>query len=75
MLLTADHGNADQMVYPDGSPHTSHSGADVPFVLIKKDVNNVKINNDKALRDVAPTILYLLGVENNELMTGQTIYE
>jgi 2,3-bisphosphoglycerate-independent phosphoglycerate mutase len=75
MLLTADHGNVDQMIYPDGSPHTSHTGADVPFVLIKKDIKDVKINSDKALRDVAPTILYLLGEQKNELMTGQTIYE
>lgn len=75
MLLTADHGNCDQMVHPDGSPHTSHSGADVPFVLIKKDTENIKINSDKALKDVAPTILHLLGVEKNSLMTGQTIFE
>ena len=75
MLLTADHGNADEMVYPDGSPQTSHSGADVPFVLIKKNTKDVIIKNNKALRDVAPTILYLLGIDKNELMTGQTIYE
>jgi len=75
MLLTADHGNCDQMTHPDGSPHTSHTGADVPFVLIKKDVNDIVINNDKALKDVAPTILHLLGIDKNDLMSGESVFE
>lgn len=79
MLITADHGNCDQMVYSDGSPHTSHSKAPVPFVLIEKGLENakIKIRNDdnKALKDVAPTVLYLLGMEQPSDFTGETIFE
>lgn len=78
MLITADHGNCDEMVYPDGSPHTSHTGTNVPFALVKKELENkeVKINTiDKALKDVAPTILYLLGMEKPNEFTGETVFE
>lgn len=75
MLLTADHGNCDQMVYEDGSPHTSHSSADVPFVYIAKNTTDVKMQSGKALKDVAPTILYLLGIEKNKLMLGESIIQ
>ena len=61
MLITADHGNCDQMVYEDGSPHTSHSKANVPFILVQKALANkatdFTIRQDGALKDVAPTIL------------------
>lgn len=78
MLITADHGNCDQMVYPDGSPHTSHSGANVPFALVQKEIENkeVKINTkDIALKDVSPTIVYLLGMDKPKEFTGNTVFE
>lgn len=78
MLVTADHGNCDQMVYPDGSPHTSHSGANVPFALIQKGLENSSItsgNKDYALNDIAPTMLHLLGIKKNKEMEGTTIFE
>jgi 2,3-bisphosphoglycerate-independent phosphoglycerate mutase len=77
MLITADHGNADQMVYPDGSINTSHSEADVPFCLVTKaqEANSINIKaEDRALKDIAPTILHLLGIEQNNLMVGETIF-
>lgn len=74
MLITADHGNCDQMVYEDGSPHTSHSGADVPLIFVNNErPNKIADKGSKALKDIAPTILYLLGIENHPLMSGETI--
>ncbi|MCT4642124.1 MAG: 2,3-bisphosphoglycerate-independent phosphoglycerate mutase [Bacteriovoracaceae bacterium] len=77
MLITADHGNCDQMKYEDGSVHTSHSKADVPFILFHKDLENIKINtkdSDNALKDVSPTILHLLGIEKAPLMEGNSVF-
>ena len=77
MLITADHGNCDEMVYPDGTAQTSHSKADVPFILVQKDIDKSQVSSegDFALKDVSPTILYLLGIENNAQMVGQTIFK
>jgi 2,3-bisphosphoglycerate-independent phosphoglycerate mutase len=77
MLLCADHGNSDQMTYEDGSPHTSHTGAPVPFSAFHSKLKNEKIgtHNDKALMDVAPTILYAMGIEKPNAFTGETIFE
>jgi 2,3-bisphosphoglycerate-independent phosphoglycerate mutase len=77
VLVTADHGNSDQMVYPDGSPHTAHTGAPVPFSLVDsklKDSGLIAREGQKSLQDVAPTILYLLGIEQPKLFTGQPIF-
>lgn len=77
MLLCADHGNSDQMVYEDGSAHTSHTGAPVPFSVFHKSLKNVELvkHDDKALMDVAPTVLYAMGIENPSEFTGKTIFE
>tara|TARA_Y100000590_G_scaffold469529_1_gene657565 strand:+ start:4877 stop:6472 length:1596 start_codon:yes stop_codon:yes gene_type:complete len=77
MLLCADHGNSDQMVYEDGSPHTSHTGAPVPFSVFHKDLKatELKGHQDKALMDVAPTILHAMGIEFPKEFTGTTIFE
>jgi 2,3-bisphosphoglycerate-independent phosphoglycerate mutase len=78
MLITADHGNCDQMVHPDGSPHTSHSNAQVPFILVHKDLENVKIHtkkDDNALMDISPTIVHLLGLEKPSHFVGNTVFK
>ncbi len=77
MLLCADHGNSDQMTYEDGSPHTSHTGAPVPFSAFHPLLKNEKIgtHNDKALMDVATTILHGMGIEKPKQFTGETIFE
>jgi 2,3-bisphosphoglycerate-independent phosphoglycerate mutase len=78
MLVTADHGNCDQMTHPDGSPHTSHSNAHVPFILIHKDLENVKVETKKennALMDISPTIVHLLGLEKPLDFVGETIFK
>lgn len=78
MLITADHGNCDQMVYPDGSPQTSHSNALVPFALVAKNINKNDIeisSGDLALKDVSPTIVNLLGLEKPIEFEGNTIFK
>ncbi len=78
MLLTADHGNSDQMEYPDGKPHTSHTGAPVPFVVFnpKLEGQSVELNGEgHALMDVSPTVLNVLGIQPPPTFEGQSIFK
>lgn len=72
-LVTADHGNSDQMWDPtvDG-PHTAHTLNPVEAVIYGKGLQNRKLinDNDRRLADIAPTILALLGIEKPAEMTG-----
>ena len=67
VLITADHGNADNAVNADGSPNTAHSLNPVPFIVVDNDVKEVK---NGILADIAPTILKLMGIEQPACMTG-----
>lgn len=69
--IIADHGNADKMRNPDGSPHTAHTTALVPHLIIKEGFKG-PIKNGK-LGDVAPTILALLEERRPEQMTGDVL--
>jgi 2,3-bisphosphoglycerate-independent phosphoglycerate mutase len=69
-VITADHGNADQMLEPDGSPNTAHSKNPVPLI-VTADVGELR--EDGALADVAPTILALLGEEPPPAMSGRSL--
>lgn len=73
MLLTADHGNSDEMVYPDGGPHTSHTKAPVPFCLFHSKFKDKKLksHNDNALKDVSPCVLTLMGLDSPETFKGR----
>lgn len=71
LVVTADHGNAEEMLYPDGSPETSHSLFPVPFIICDKSVE-LKENHGN-LEDVAPTLLSILGLESPVEMTGSTM--
>lgn len=76
MLITADHGNAEQMVDPKtGEPHTAHTTNPVPFHLIDEESIGVKLRGGGALEDVAPTMLGLLGLEKPSEMTGRDLRE
>jgi 2,3-bisphosphoglycerate-independent phosphoglycerate mutase len=66
-VITADHGNADQMLEPDGSPNTAHSKNPVPLI-VTADVGELREGG--TLADVAPTILALLGEDQPSQMTG-----
>jgi 2,3-bisphosphoglycerate-independent phosphoglycerate mutase len=67
-VITADHGNADQMLEPDGSPNTAHSKNPVPLI-VTADVGELRESG--TLADVAPTILALLGEEKPSAMTAR----
>jgi 2,3-bisphosphoglycerate-independent phosphoglycerate mutase len=70
-LVTADHGNAEQMLEPDGtSPHTAHTANPVPFVLTD---TNFSLREDGELADLVPTALDLLGFTKPSQMTGKTL--
>ena len=68
-LVTADHGNADQMTEPDGAPFTAHTLNPVPFYIVGADV---KLRNGR-LADIAPTMLDLMGLAKPEEMDGETL--
>ena len=69
-VITADHGNADNMLEPDGSPNTAHSLNAVPFVVTSHDV---RVRDEGILADVAPTVLELLGMDEPAEMTGRSM--
>ena len=76
VLITADHGNADDMGTPE-NPHTAHTYNPVPFVYRSPegDSDGKTIRGDGSLCDVAPTILSLIGVEQPTAMTGESLLE
>jgi 2,3-bisphosphoglycerate-independent phosphoglycerate mutase len=75
-LITADHGNAEQMLDPKtGQPHTAHTSNPVPFHLIDEQSLGVKLREDGALEDVAPTMLGLMEIEKPVEMTGRDLRE
>ena len=69
-LITADHGNADHMLEPDGSPNTAHSLNPVPLV-ITADVGELREGG--VLADVAPTVLELMEIQQPQAMTGRSL--
>jgi 2,3-bisphosphoglycerate-independent phosphoglycerate mutase len=69
-LVTADHGNAEQMLEPDGSPHTAHTTNPVPLVVT---LTGARLRDGGKLGDLAPTVLGLLGVPAPPEMTGQSL--
>ena len=72
LLITADHGNCELMVKPDGSPHTAHTTYPVQLYYVSNSSNDVTIQ-DGILADVAPTLLDMLNVEKPEDMSGQSL--
>jgi 2,3-bisphosphoglycerate-independent phosphoglycerate mutase len=71
--IIADHGNADRMRNPDGSPHTAHTTALVPHLIIRDGFNG-PIRHGK-LGDIAPTILALMGLQAPAAMTGDCLVD
>ncbi len=71
-IITADHGNADLMVDPKtGQPHTYHTTYPVNFILVSEFGGDLR--KDGSLRDIAPTMLGILGVDPPAEMTGQDL--
>jgi 2,3-bisphosphoglycerate-independent phosphoglycerate mutase len=71
LLITADHGNCEQMIDPaTGGPHTAHTTNPVPFLVVDPQGGEQELRDGGALCDVGPTILRMLGLEQPNEMTG-----
>jgi 2,3-bisphosphoglycerate-independent phosphoglycerate mutase len=71
-IVTADHGNCDNMLEPDGSPNTAHSLNPVPLIVTQEGLT---LRDGGILADVAPTALDLLGIPQPEAMTGRSLLQ
>ena len=73
-IITSDHGNCEEMAdLLTGEPNNAHTANPVPFHLVDEQANSVKLREDGALEDVAPTILGILGIEKPSEMTGRDL--
>lgn len=70
LLITADHGNADRMVEPDGGTNTAHTTNLVPFVLVGREA---RLRERGRLADISPTILDLMDLQQPKEMTGESL--
>ncbi|XP_055353937.1 2,3-bisphosphoglycerate-independent phosphoglycerate mutase-like [Paramacrobiotus metropolitanus] len=73
LLITADHGNAEQMLAPDGQPHTAHTTNRVPFIMAFTSRKFLQPSHNAALADVAPTVLDLMDLGKPNEMDGQSL--
>jgi 2,3-bisphosphoglycerate-independent phosphoglycerate mutase len=72
-IITADHGNAETMIDPvTGGPHTYHTTNPVPFILLQED-GRIRLRPQGSLRDIAPTLLGVLGLPEPVEMTGRDL--
>lgn len=74
IFLTADHGNADYLINPDGSPNTAHTLNPVPLFFIAKD-DQTSLKPGGKLGDIAPTILTYMGIPIPKEMTGEVLFD
>lgn len=74
VIVTADHGNADDMGTAE-DPHTAHTFNPVPFIFLegRERVRDVQVRDGGTLADIAPTVLSVLGIEQPAEMTGRTL--
>ncbi|EOD52958.1 2,3-bisphosphoglycerate-independent phosphoglycerate mutase [Neofusicoccum parvum] len=73
LFITADHGNAEEMLNEEGKPKTSHTVNKVPFVMANAPKNFSLKKTDGVLGDVAPTVLATMGLSQPEEMTGASL--
>ena len=74
LLITADHGNAEQLIeYDTGKPFTAHTTYPVPLYLVVPQLAQARLRSDGILADVAPTILDVMGIPQPKDMTGRTL--
>jgi 2,3-bisphosphoglycerate-independent phosphoglycerate mutase len=72
VIVTADHGNAEEMVDAKGNPHTAHTLNPVRLILVDEQRKNAQLREGR-LADIAPTILELMGIDQPAEMTGQSL--
>jgi 2,3-bisphosphoglycerate-independent phosphoglycerate mutase len=71
ILITADHGNAEMMIDPvTGGPHTAHTTNPVPIIVVAEDAKQFTLKSNGSLRDISPTMLGILGIDEPKEMTG-----
>lgn len=71
ILITADHGNAELMIDPaTGGPHTAHTTNPVPFIVVAENAKEFRLKPNGSLRDISPTVLGMLAVDEPKEMTG-----
>lgn len=75
VIVTADHGNAEVMQFEGGAPCTSHTTNLVPFIVAGEKYVGKALKEGKALCDVAPTLLDIMGLDKPQEMTGESIIE
>ena len=75
VLLTADHGNCEQMTDTEGEPHTAHTANRVPLLLVDAAQRPLRQDESGRLADLAPTILELLGLPQPPEMTGKSLLQ
>ncbi|WPD24091.1 MAG: 2,3-bisphosphoglycerate-independent phosphoglycerate mutase [Candidatus Electrothrix scaldis] len=74
LLVTADHGNAETMVNLEtGQPHTAHTLNPVPLILVSEAHKGCTLKDGGALKDIAPTLMHLLGLKQPEEMEGENL--
>ncbi|MDY0212191.1 MAG: 2,3-bisphosphoglycerate-independent phosphoglycerate mutase [Desulfuromonadaceae bacterium] len=73
MLITADHGNCEQMKAPDGGPFTAHTSNPVPLIYVSSDTPVHTELEHGILADIAPTLLYMLELGQPTAMTGHNL--
>jgi 2,3-bisphosphoglycerate-independent phosphoglycerate mutase len=74
MLITADHGNAEMMIDPaTGGPHTAHTTNPVPFIVVAENSKEFTLKSGGSLRDISPTMLGMLEVDEPKEMTGKDL--
>jgi 2,3-bisphosphoglycerate-independent phosphoglycerate mutase len=71
-IIIADHGNSDYMINDDGSPNTAHTTNPVPVIYVANDAAGYSMQNG-ILADVAPTILYCMGIAPSKEMNGKVL--
>ncbi len=73
LIVTADHGNAEQMYNPQHNcPHTSHTVYDVPLSVVGERYKGRTLRREGRLADIAPTVLEMLGITKPAEMTGES---
>ncbi len=76
LIITADHGNAEQMWDPvNNSPHTAHTTFDVPLFVVGEKYRGAKLRAGSRLADIAPTILQMMGLDQPSEMTGKSLVQ
>jgi len=73
ILITADHGNIEELLTPEGKPHVAHTTNLVPFLVIDGQKERAIRANSGSLEDIAPTILNILNIPKPAIMTGKNL--